>query len=264
MVSRTPPAAPSSEERPARAEKAPRRRLSVDERREQLITVALDLFSRHPPEDVSIDDIAAAAGASRPLVYHYFPGKQAIYEESLRRAGRELAARFEEPPEGPLSERLLRVMDRYLDFVESHGPGFAALLRGGSVTSGPGTSAVIDEVRRAAQEQILLHLAPAEPSPGVRRTVRAWIANAEISSLDWLGERAVPRETLQLQLVQELVAALALTAAREPALAAEFATFLAEEHADGPAAGLARDLLGLLAVDGMAGALGRLAGDDAS
>ena len=260
MVSRTPPAASRPEDRPDPAGRAPRRRLSVDERREQLIAVALDLFSRRAPEEVSIDDIAAAAGASRPLVYHYFPGKQAIYEESLRRAGRELAARFEEPAEGPLSERLLRVMGRYLDFVESHGPGFAALLRGGSVAASAGTDAVIDEVRRAAQEQILLHLAPAEPGPGVRRTVRAWIANAEISSLDWLGERAVPREELQLQLVQELVAALALTAAREPALAAEFGGFLAEERPDGPAAGLARDLLGLLGTDGMADTLGRLAG----
>src|SRR6516164_1424787 len=101
---------PSGEGRPAR------RRMGVDERREQ-----------------SIDDIAAAAGASRPLVFHYFPGKQAIYEESLRRAGQELAGRFEEKAEGPLSERLHRVMGRYLDFVDSHGPGFAALLRGGSV-----------------------------------------------------------------------------------------------------------------------------------
>src|SRR5690349_6802608 len=73
------------------AAERPRRRLSVDERREQLIAVALELFSLRPPEEVSIDDIAAAAGASRPLVYHYFPGKQALYEESLRRAGKELA-----------------------------------------------------------------------------------------------------------------------------------------------------------------------------
>ncbi|MFD9127796.1 TetR/AcrR family transcriptional regulator [Kitasatospora sp. NPDC059571] len=259
MVSRTPSPATRSEDPPRPAEKAPRRRLSVDERREQLIGVALELFSRRPPEEVSIDDIAAAAGASRPLVYHYFPGKQAIYEESLRRAGRELTGRFEEPAEGPLSERLLRVMGRYLDFVESHGPGFEALLRGGSVAASPGTNAVIDEVRRAAQEQILRHLALSRTSPGVRRTVRAWIANAEISSLDWLSERAVPREELQVQLVQELVAALALTASREPALAVEFAAFFADEGPDGPSGALVRDLAGLLAVPGIGDTLTRLA-----
>ncbi|MFJ4093509.1 TetR/AcrR family transcriptional regulator [Kitasatospora sp. NPDC089913] len=237
----------------------PRRRLSVDERREQLIAVALELFSHRPPEEVSIDDIAAAAGASRPLVYHYFPGKQAIYEESLRRAGRELSARFEEPADGPLSERLYRVMGRYLDFVQSHGPGFAALLRGGSVTASTNTSAVIDEVRKAAHEQILGHLALPSPSPGLRLTVRAWIANAEITSLEWLADRSVPLEELQLHLVQEFVASLTLTAAREPALAAELAGFFAGERPDGPTGKLVRDLAGLLAVPGLADTLAVLA-----
>src|SRR5436305_732256 len=56
-----------------------RRRLSVAERRDELIAAALDLFSHRSPEDVSIDDVAEAAGASRALVYHYFGGKQELY-----------------------------------------------------------------------------------------------------------------------------------------------------------------------------------------
>ena len=52
-----------------------RRRMGVEERRQQLIGVALELFSQRSPDDVSIDEIASAAGISRPLVYHYFPGK---------------------------------------------------------------------------------------------------------------------------------------------------------------------------------------------
>lgn len=244
---------------PSTAKGRPRRRLSVDERREQLIAVALELFSARPPEDVSIDDIAAAAGASRPLVYHYFPGKQAIYEESLRRAGQELAGRFEEPAVGPLSERLARVMARYLDFVAEHGPGFAALLRGGSVAASPGTTAVIDEVRRAAHDQILSHLALPDPSPALRLTVRAWIANAEISSLAWLADRQQPpREQVQLRLVQDFVAALVVTAAREPELAAVLPEYLADERPDTPTGTLVQSLAGLLAVPGLAEALGAL------
>ena len=242
----------------------PRRRLSVDERREQLIAVALELFSRRPPEEVSIDDIAAAAGASRPLVYHYFPGKQALYEESLRRAGQDLAGRFEEPAAGPLSDRLFRVMGRYFDYVESHGPGFAALLRGGSVAASPGTNAVIDEVRRAAHDQILLHLAVPAPSAGLRLTVRAWIANAEITSLEWLAERTVPREELQLRLVQEFIASLTLTAAREPALARELAGFFADERPNGPAGRLVRELAGLFTVPGLAESVAALAAPTAA
>lgn len=78
-----------------------RRRMGVDERRQQLIGVALELFSHRAPDEVSIDEIAAAAGISRPLVYHYFPGKQSLYEAALRRAADELAVRFLEPHEGP-------------------------------------------------------------------------------------------------------------------------------------------------------------------
>ncbi|WP_106974128.1 TetR/AcrR family transcriptional regulator [Kitasatospora phosalacinea] len=259
MASRTPSAAPRAGEQPPATARAPRRRLSVDERREQLIAVALQLFSDRAPEDVSIDDIAAAAGASRPLVYHYFPGKQALYEEALRRAGHELAGRFEEPGEGPLSERLHRVMGRYLDFVQSHAAGFTALLRGGSVAASPDADAVIDQVRRAAQEQILLHLGAPDPSPTLRRTVRAWIANAEISSLDWLTDKPVPVETLQLHLVQELVAALTVAAARDPELASLLGEFFADERPDGPAALLLRDLTATLSAPALTGPLLRLA-----
>ena len=104
--------------------------MGVEERRQQLIGVALELFSRRSPDEVSIDEIASAAGISRPLVYHYFPGKLSLYEAALQRASDDLAGRFVEPREGPLGARLLRVMRRFFDFVDDHGPGFAALMRG--------------------------------------------------------------------------------------------------------------------------------------
>ncbi|MET7442038.1 helix-turn-helix domain-containing protein, partial [Streptomyces sp. NPDC005568] len=50
------------------------RRLSVEERRSQLLDAALSLFAHRAPEEVSLDDVAEAAGVSRPLVYRYFPG----------------------------------------------------------------------------------------------------------------------------------------------------------------------------------------------
>src|SRR5256885_15901502 len=105
-----------------------RRRMGVEQRRQQLIGVALELFSQRSPDDVSIDEIASAAGISRPLVYHYFPGKLSLYEAALRRAAQDLASRFEEPHEGPLGARLRRGMRRLFRFLVDPGPGlFAAL-----------------------------------------------------------------------------------------------------------------------------------------
>jgi AcrR family transcriptional regulator len=229
---------------------APRRRLGVEQRREQLIAVALEFFAKQAPEDVSIDEIAAAAGASRPLVYHYFPGKQGLYEEAIRRAGEQLAGLFEEPREGPLSERLYRVMGRYLDFVGAHGPGFAALLRSSSVSASPGTGAVIDRVRLAALEQVLAHLDLPRPSPRITLAVRSWIANAEITAVTWLADRGeagqLPREELQLRLVQEFVATLLVSLSYEPELLPAFRRFFAQERAEGPTGLLVRRTAGLL------------------
>ncbi|MFF0478683.1 TetR/AcrR family transcriptional regulator [Streptomyces sp. NPDC004284] len=211
-----------------------RRRMGVEERKQQLIGVALELFSHRSPDEVSIDEIAAAAGISRPLVYHYFPGKQSLYEAALRRAADELAARFVEPPRGPLGARLLRVMGRFFDFVDEHGPGFAALMRGGPAAGSSTTNAMIDEVRQAAYEQILAHLEVEKPSARLELVVRSWVSLAESTALLWLDGRRVPRAELELQLVHDFAALAAVSAAYDADMAEILVGILADEPADGP------------------------------
>ncbi|GAA3370754.1 TetR/AcrR family transcriptional regulator [Streptomyces sannanensis] len=220
-----------------------RRRMGVEERRQQLIGVALELFSHRSPDEVSIDEIAAAAGISRPLVYHYFPGKQSLYEAALRRAADELAALFLEPHEGPLGARLLRVMGRFFDFVDEHGPGFSALMRGGPAVGSTRTNAMIDEVRQAAYEQILAHLGVQEPPARLELVVRSWVSLAESTALIWLdGHRGlpseargrIPRAELELQLVHDFAVLCAVSAAYDAEMAAILLRVLANEPADGP------------------------------
>ncbi|MFH8792962.1 TetR/AcrR family transcriptional regulator [Streptomyces sp. NPDC017941] len=223
-----------------------RRRMGVEERRQQLIGVALELFSNRSPDDVSIDEIAAAAGISRPLVYHYFPGKLSLYEAALQRAADDLAERFVEPHEGPLGARLLRVTGRFLGFVDEHGPGFSALMRGGPAvgsSSSPTTNALIDSVRQAAYEQILAHLGVTDPPARLDLVVRSWVSLAESTALIWLDGRRIPRAELERQLVHDFAALAAVSAAYDDEMARLLGTILAEEPADGPFA----DLLSRLA-----------------
>ena len=231
-----------------------RRRMGVEERRQQLIGVALDLFSRRSPDEVSIDEIASAAGISRPLVYHYFPGKLSLYEAALKRAAEDLAGRFAEPREGPLGARLLRVMRRYFDFVEEHGPGFSALMRGGPAVPADGvrsrdhvstTNALIDSVRQAAYEQILAHLGVAEAPARLELVVRSWISLAESTALIWLDGRRIPRGELELQLVHDFAALAAVSAAYDTDMAALLSTMVKDEPADGPFAELVGRLISL-------------------
>ncbi|WP_149179428.1 TetR/AcrR family transcriptional regulator [Streptomyces sp. TRM49041] len=218
------------------------RRLSVEERRTQLLAAALSLFAHHAPDEVSLDDVAEAAGVSRPLVYRYFPGgKQQLYEAALRSAADRLELCFAEPAEGPPTERLARVLDRYLTFVDEHDAGFSALLQGGSVAETSRTTAIVDEVRRAAAEQILVHLGVPEPGPRLRMMVRTWIASVEAASLIWLDEdKRPPAAELRGWLVDHLVALLAATAATDRQTAKVVAALLALETADGPVGTLAR------------------------
>ncbi|MGX1514335.1 AcrR family transcriptional regulator [Streptomyces collinus] len=222
-----------------------RRRMGVEERRQQLIGVALDLFSRRSPDEVSIDEIASAAGISRPLVYHYFPGKLSLYEAALQRASDDLAARFVEPHQGPLGARLLRVMGRYFDFVDEHGPGFSALMRGGPAVGSSTTNALVDSVRQAAYVQILSHLDVTEPPARLELVVRSWISLAESTALLWLDGRRIPRAELEAQLVHDFAALLAVSAAYDEEMGALLRRVIADEPADGPFGDLVGRLIAL-------------------
>jgi AcrR family transcriptional regulator len=219
--------------------------MGVEERRQQLIGVALELFSQRSPDDVSIDEIASAAGISRPLVYHYFPGKLSLYEAALKRAADDLAGRFVEAREGPLGARLLRVMRRFFDFVDDHGPGFAALMRGGPAVGSSTTNALIDAVRQAAYDQILSHLRVENPPARLELVIRSWISLAEATALIWLDGRRIPRGELEVQLVHDFAALAAVSAAHDEEMTALLRHMLRDEPHDGPFTDLAARLISL-------------------
>ncbi|MEU6316133.1 TetR/AcrR family transcriptional regulator [Streptomyces sp. NPDC047009] len=222
-----------------------RRRLGVEERRQQLIGVALELFSRRSPDEVSIDEIASAAGISRPLVYHYFPGKLSLYEAALKRASEDLADRFAEPREGPLGARLLRVMHRFFDFVDEHGPGFSALMRGGPAVGSSRTNALVDSVRQAGYVQILAHLGVEDPPARLELVIRSWISLVESTALIWLDGRRIPRHELETQLVHDFAALAAVSASHDDDMAALLRRALKDEPGDGPFSDLVARLVNL-------------------
>ncbi|MFD9068949.1 TetR/AcrR family transcriptional regulator, partial [Streptomyces lasiicapitis] len=214
---------------------------------------ALNLFAHRAPEEVSLDDVAEAAGVSRPLVYRYFPGgKQQLYEAALRTAAADLEQCFAEPQDGPLTRRLSRAIDRYLAFVDEHDAGFSALLQGGSVIETSRTTAIVDGVRRSAAGHVLAHMElPEPPGPRLRMTVRMWITAVEAASLIWLDEdKQPPLDELRDWLVEQFLAQIAATAGRDPQTAAVVRRALALESADGPVGELARRVLPVVAEAG--------------
>ncbi|MED7929272.1 TetR/AcrR family transcriptional regulator [Nonomuraea sp. LP-02] len=197
-----------------------RRRLSVDRRREELMAAALELFSTRDAEDVSIDDVASAAGASRALVYHYFGGKQELYVAALKSAAEQLESRLRPQDGGRPLDDLASGLGRYFDFVEEHAAGFAALLRGGPANRSGEVGEIVDGVRRRLFRLIQEQMGVEEPSPVLRATLRSWIASVETAGLDWLEHRDLERPALERMLVDQMVALLGVAAGYDADVAA--------------------------------------------
>ena len=65
-------------------------RLPAEQRRRQLLDVACDVFAASGFHGTSMDDIATAAGVTKPVLYQHFPSKRALYTELLDDVGARL------------------------------------------------------------------------------------------------------------------------------------------------------------------------------
>ncbi len=66
-------------------------RLPAAARRRQLLEVALVAFAEHGFHDTSMNDVAEAAGVTKPVLYQHFTSKRALYGELVEELGNDLA-----------------------------------------------------------------------------------------------------------------------------------------------------------------------------
>ena len=190
---------------------ARRSRLSTDARREQLVALGVEMFSERPFDEVSIDDIAASAGISKGLLYHYFPSKRDFYVAVVRHSADEMQAVTETDPDLAPLERLSAGLDRYLEYVDTHARGYSTVLRAG-IGSDREVAAIVEDVRSAMANRILDDFPGDAPPPGVRIAVRGWVGFAEAASLEWLERRELSRDELRDLLIQALTGAVGAAA----------------------------------------------------
>ncbi len=119
------------------------------QRREQLLDVARQLFGRRGYGATSIEEIAAHAAVSKPVVYEHFGGKEGIHAVVVDREMQRLLGRFTAALSDPGHPRdlLQRAALVLLEYIESDTDGFLVLTRDAPVTSGVGGySSLIGEV----------------------------------------------------------------------------------------------------------------------
>src|SRR5579871_4960099 len=170
-------------------------RLDVEERRRQLVALGVDLFSARTYDEVSIDEVARAAGISKGLLYHYFPTKRDFYVATVREAAAQLIARTKTPDHMGAVDRLRAGLDAFFDYVTEHGTAYENLMRSG-IGSDTEVAKILDETREAFSARLVEKLEVRTEL--ARLSLRGWVGFVEATTLGWLGARdRVSREALR-------------------------------------------------------------------
>jgi AcrR family transcriptional regulator len=188
-------------------------RLPAPRRRRQLLDVALRVFGEHGFHSASMDDVAEAAGVTKPVLYQHFGSKRELYLELLRDVGQQLidevtgAARAAHHPH----EQVEAGFAAYFRFVAAHVDAFR-LLFGGSLQPDEEFAAVAERVEESIAaviaELIDVDLDPEERlvlAHGViglaEGTSRYWVAQelsldpdplaTRVAEMAWAGLRGI-------------------------------------------------------------------------
>ena len=131
-------------------------RMTGQERREQLLDVGRSLFAEKGFEAVSVEEIAAKAGVSKPVVYEHFGGKEGLYAVLVDREMNDLLVSISDALTAGTARALLEQAGMALfDYIDSNPEAFRILVRDSPVSQSSGSFASLI-VDIAAQVEHLL------------------------------------------------------------------------------------------------------------
>ncbi len=178
---------------------SPRRRLAPHQRRQLIVEAAGRLFGERGHDGTTLNDIAAAAGVTKPVLYRHFADKTALYLALLDRHREDLGSFAGAiPAAGTLDERLRAVLDVWLDYVEAHAYAWRMLFR--DTGGGPEVQAYRVEVHAQARATLVgmigLLAAPAPPERELEPLAELLSMGMASLVLWWLETPGVARESV--------------------------------------------------------------------
>ncbi|MFI0424194.1 TetR family transcriptional regulator [Spongiactinospora sp. 9N601] len=186
------------------SESRSRRRMSGKERREQLIAVSRALFAEKGFDGTSVEEIAAHAQVSKPVVYEHFGGKEGIYAVVVDREMQRLLTMITEALSAshPLA-KLERAALALLHYIEESSEGFRILVRDSHAASGTGTFAsLISEIASQVEDMLADEFANRGYDPKLAPMyAQMLVGMVALTGQWWLDVRAPGREEVAANLV---------------------------------------------------------------
>ena len=189
-------------------------RMPAAERREQLLRTAVGVFAQHGYHATSMNDVAEAAGVTKPVLYQHFSSKRELFIELLDDIGadlRETIAKATADAAGP-RQQIEQGFRAYFSFVEGSTDAFRVLFGSGARRDPEFASfarAVETSIAEAISELIVVEGEPVEQSLLLAHSIvgmteaasRYWLAHdrepdvdqlaAQLSQLAWSGLRGI-------------------------------------------------------------------------
>jgi AcrR family transcriptional regulator len=182
----------------------------------------MEVLGRRGTAEVSIEEIARAAGVSNGLLYHYFPTKSDFLLAVLKRSQQELDRRLARDRELSALGQFDRNLDALLRFVDEHAAGYLAAVEARGVE--PRVQALVEERRRRRVEELValaaaLHDEPRDAvrTPLLTTAIEGWLALSQAVIVRWLRDRALERDAVHALLRRALLDTFDAVLARQAA-----------------------------------------------
>jgi len=178
--------------------------MSAAQRREQLITIGRQLFAERGFDATSIEEIAARAKVSKPVVYEHFGGKEGLYAVVVDREVRALLDRITKAlTSGHPRELLEQAALALLDYIEGEANGFRVLVRESPVGSSSGTfSSVLNDVAHQVEHVLGAEFKTRGYDPKLSELyAQALVGMVALAGRWWLEVRKPRKELVAAHLV---------------------------------------------------------------
>jgi AcrR family transcriptional regulator len=178
--------------------------MSGKERREQLIQISRTLFAEKGFDGTSVEEIAATANVSKPVVYEHFGGKEGVYAVVVDREMQKLLGMVTEALSASHSLiKLERAALALLAYVEENSEGFRILVRDSHAASGTGTFAsLINDIASQVEDVMVNEFVERDYDPKLAPMyAQMLVGMVALTGQWWLDVRKPPREEVAAHLV---------------------------------------------------------------